>query len=32
MEIKIERIQGEMREGYYVQPMLKRLWAVQLEF
>ncbi len=31
MEIKIERIQGEMREGYYVQPMLKRLWAVQLD-
>lgn len=31
MEIIIDRIEGEMRDGYYVQPMVKRLWTVQLD-
>lgn len=31
MEINSERAQGEMRDGYYVQPLLKRIWAVQLD-
>ena len=26
-----EYIRGEEREGYYVQPMMKRIWAVQLD-
>lgn len=31
MEFNPEDIQGEMRAGYYVQPLLKRIWAVQLD-
>lgn len=31
MEIKIENVEGEMREGYYIQPMMKRMWAVQMD-
>ncbi len=31
MEIRLEDIQGEVREGYFVQPMMKRIWAVQLD-
>lgn len=31
MEIKLEFIQGEEREGYYIQPLIKRIWAVQLD-
>ena len=31
MDLKLEPVQGEEREGYYVQPMLKRIWAVQLD-
>lgn len=31
MDIRLEYIQGEEREGYYVQPMMKRIWAVQLD-
>lgn len=31
MEIKVEPVAGEMREGFYVQPMMKRMWAVQLD-
>lgn len=27
----IERIQGEERDGFYVQPLMKRAWAVELE-
>ena len=27
----MENVQGEVREGYYVQPMIKRIWAVQLD-
>ncbi len=31
MKIRLENVQGEEREGYYVQPMVKRIWAVQLD-
>lgn len=31
MELKLEYMQGEDREGYYVQPLIKRIWAVQLD-
>lgn len=31
MEIKSEYTHDEMREGCYVQPLLKRIWAVQLD-
>lgn len=31
MNIKVENIQGEERDGYYVPPLLKRIWAVQLD-
>lgn len=31
MELHVEDIQGEEREGYYVQPLMKRFWAVQLD-
>lgn len=24
-------IQGENRDGFYVQPLMKRIWAVQLD-
>ena len=27
----MECVQGEVRDGYYVQPMMKRIWAVQLD-
>ncbi len=29
--LKVEPIEGEVRDGYYVQPLLKRIWAVQLD-
>lgn len=31
MELKVEYVQGEIREGFYVQPMMKRRWAVELD-
>lgn len=31
MVIQLENVQGEEREGYYVQPLMKRIWAVQLD-
>lgn len=31
MEIYLENIQGEEREGFYVQPLMKRRWAVELD-
>ena len=31
MEIHVEDVQGEEREGFYVQPMMKRMWFVQLD-
>lgn len=31
MEIRVEDVQGEERDGFYVQPMMKRMWAVQLD-
>lgn len=31
MDIRIEAFYGEEREGYHVQPLLKRIWAVQLD-
>ena len=31
MNIKVEHIPGEERDGYYVQPLLKRFWAIQLD-
>lgn len=31
MVIRLEQVQGEEREGYYVQPLMKRIWAVQLD-
>lgn len=27
----MEYVQGEERDGYYVQPLMKRIWAVQLD-
>lgn len=29
--LKVTPMEGEERDGYYVQPLLKRLWAVQLD-
>ncbi len=31
MEIQLECIRGEERDGYYVQPLMRRRWAVQLD-
>lgn len=31
MEIQLECVHGEEREGFYVQPLMKRRWAVQLD-
>lgn len=31
MEIHLEDVQGEEREGYFVQPLMKRRWAVQTD-
>ncbi len=31
MEIIVKHVSGEVREGYYVQPMVKRMWAVQID-
>lgn len=31
MQINIEHVQGEERDGYYVHPMMKRRWAVALD-
>ncbi len=31
MEITIEKIEGEMRDGYFVPPLMKRFWLSQLE-
>lgn len=31
MEFKVEPIQGEERDGFYVQPLMKRIWKVQLD-
>lgn len=31
MQVNVEYVQGEMRDGYYVQPMMKRRWAVELD-
>lgn len=31
MEIHLENVQGEEREGFYVQPLMKRRWAVELD-
>ena len=31
MERTIQYMEGEERDGYYVQPMMKRVWAVQLD-
>lgn len=31
MEIHLEDVQGEEREGYYVQPLMKCRWAVQMD-
>lgn len=29
--LKVTPVEGEERDGYYVQPLLKRVWAVQLD-
>ena len=29
--LKLMPMEGEERDGYYVQPLLKRIWAVQLD-
>lgn len=31
MDVSIKYVPGEEREGYYVQPMVKRMWAVQID-
>lgn len=31
MEIHLEDVQGEEREGYFVQPLMKRRWAVEMD-
>lgn len=31
IEIQLECVHGEEREGFYVQPLMKRRWAVQLD-
>ena len=31
MEFRVECFEGEDREGFYVQPLMKRMWAVQLD-
>ncbi len=31
MERTIQYMEGEERDGFYVQPMMKRVWAVQLD-
>ncbi len=31
MEIKLYEVEGEYRDGYYVQSMMKRIWAVQID-
>ena len=31
MEFKDSYLEGEIREGFYVQPLIKRAWAAQLE-
>lgn len=31
MVLKVDDVSGEERAGYYVQPLLKRIWAVQLD-
>lgn len=31
MEMKLEPVEGEVRDGFYIQPMMKRMWAVQLD-
>lgn len=31
MEIRLEDVQGEEREGYFIQPLMKRGWAVQMD-
>ena len=31
MDVRIEAFYGEEREGYYVQPLLQWIWAVQLD-
>ena len=28
--LKVTPVEGEERDGYYVQPLLKRVWAVKL--
>lgn len=31
MERKVDYVPGEERDGFYVQPLMKRIWAVQLD-
>ena len=31
MQINVEYVQGEDRDGFYVQPMMKRRWAVEVD-
>lgn len=31
MSISIDRIDGEIRDGFYVQPLMKRVWKAELE-
>ncbi|MCR5655204.1 MAG: LicD family protein [Lachnospiraceae bacterium] len=31
MELKLEKIEGEYREGFFVQSLMKRAWRAQLE-
>ena len=31
MEISEEFLKGEIREGFYVETMMKKVWAAQLE-
>ncbi len=31
MEFELEKINGELRDGFYVQPLMKRVWAAQVE-
>ena len=31
MEFSPEHFEGEEREGFYIQPLMKRVWAVELE-
>lgn len=31
MEFKVEYVPGEERDGFYIQPLMKRMWMVQLD-